>query len=263
MNHLERILRQKEQEVRQRKQQHPLERLRELPGYALPRRSLRRALQMQAPAVIAEIKRASPSKGVIRENFDPGAIAHSYVAGGAAALSVLTDETFFGGKLEFLDIARQGHALPVLRKDFILDSYQLHEARAYGADAVLLIVAAVGGKRVAALQEEAGDLGLESLVEVHSIAELVELEGTPVALLGVNNRDLSTFATELDTTLRIAPHVPTGTLIVSESGIAAPRDVQRLMAHGIHAMLIGEAFMRSEDPGGALRQLLVEAYVRP
>jgi indole-3-glycerol phosphate synthase len=262
MNYLDRILRQKKEEVHRRIQQYPLERLRERPGYAQLRRSLRGALQAQAPAVVAEIKRASPSKGVIRENFDPGAIARSYVAGGAAALSVLTDEPFFGGRLEYLENARQGHALPVLRKDFIIDSYQLHEARAFGADAVLLIVAALGGKRVAALQEEARELGLESLVEIHNEAELAELAGTSVALLGINNRDLTTFATTLDVTLRIAPHVPAGSLIVSESGIAAPEDVQRLMAQGINAMLVGEAFMRSDDPGGALRQLVAEACGR-
>ena len=256
MKYLDRILHSKREEVDERKKQIPPDQLRELPGYGLPRRSLRAALVSRSPAVIAEIKRASPSKGMIRAVCDPGAIALSYVRAGAAALSVLTDEPFFLGKIDDLLQARQGHSAPILRKDFILDSYQLSETRAFGADAVLLIVAALGGQQLFELKDEAERLGLETLVEVHNERELEALEKGRVELLGINNRDLSSFHTTLDVTLRLAGLVPAGTVIVSESGIKDSADLQLLEGHGVHAVLVGEAFMRADDPGEALRAFL-------
>jgi indole-3-glycerol phosphate synthase len=256
MNILENILLKKALEVRERKMRAPVHVLMQLPAYKLPRRSLLTALRSKKPAVLAEIKRASPSKGVIRHDFDPAAIARSYVEGGAAALSVLTDESFFGGKMEFLSQARDGHSLPVLRKDFIVDPYQLIESRAYGADAVLLIVAALGGDRVAELQQEAALLGLEAVVEIHNEAELAELNGHHIPILGMNNRDLSSFDTDIAVSLRLASRAPADSLLVSESGISTSNDLEVLGAHGIHAVLVGEAFMRAEDPGAALKQML-------
>ena len=263
MNYLDRILQSKRDEVGDRTKRIPPDRLREMPGYDFPRRSLRAALIAHSPAVIAEIKRASPSKGMIRAECDPGAIALSYVRAGAAALSVLTDEPFFKGNLDYLMQARQGHAAPVLRKDFIIDSYQLCEARAFGADAVLLIAAALGGQQLFELKDEAERLGLETLVEVHNEHELAALAGGRVEILGINNRDLSSFHTSLDVTLRLAALVPAGTLIVSESGIRDSSDLQMLEGHGVHAVLVGEAFMRADDPGEALRDFLEGAKGRP
>ena len=256
MTYLDRILLTKREEVSDRLKRIPPDRLRELPGYGLPRRSLKAALISRSPAVIAEIKRASPSKGMIRAECDPGAIALSYVRAGAAALSVLTDEPFFKGKIDYLLEARQGHAAPILRKDFIIDSYQLSEARAYGADAVLLIVAALGIQKLFELKDEAERLGLETLVEVHNERELEVLGKGSVELLGINNRDLATFHTTLEVTLRLAGLVPTGTVIVSESGIRDSADLRLLEGHGVHAVLVGEAFMRADDPGEALRAFL-------
>jgi len=255
MTYLERILQAKEEEVSDRRKRMPPVQLMELPGYDLPRRSLRAALTSRSPAVIAEIKRASPSKGMIRTECDPGAIARSYAKAGAAAVSVLTDEPFLKS-IDYLLKARQGHAAPILRKDFIIDSYQLSEARAYGADAVLLIVAVLGGDRLFELKEEAEHLGLETLVEVHNERELEALDNGVVEILGINNRDLSSFNTTLEVTLRLAGLVPSGTVIVSESGIRDSADLQLLEAHGVHAVLVGEAFMRADDPGAALRAFL-------
>jgi len=256
MTYLDCILQAKKEEVSDRRKRIPPVQLMELPGYQLPRRSLRAALISRSPAVIAEIKKASPSKGMIRADCDPGAIALSYVRAGAAALSVLTDEPFFKGRIDYLLQAREGHAAPILRKDFIIDSYQLSEARAYGADAVLLIVAALGSERLFELKEEAERLGLETLVEVHNERELEALDKGIVEILGINNRDLSSFNTTLDVTLRLAELVPAGTVIVSESGIRDSVDLQLLEGHGVHAVLVGEAFMRADDPGAALRALL-------
>lgn len=256
MTYLERILQAKKEEVGDRRKRISPGHLTELPGYDLPRRSLKAALISRSPAVIAEIKRASPSKGMIRAECDPGRIALSYVRAGAAAVSVLTDEPFFKGSIDYLLQARQGHAAPILRKDFIIDSYQLSEARAYGADAVLLIAAVLGGDRLFELKEEAERLGLQTLVEVHNERDLEALEYGVVEILGINNRDLSSFNTTLEVTLRLAGLVPAGTVVVSESGIRDSADLQLLEAHGVHAVLVGEAFMRADDPGAALRAFL-------
>ena len=207
------------------------------------------------PAVIAEIKRASPSKGLLREDFDPAAIASSYEAGGAACLSVLTDHEFFQGAAEHLHTAREACALPVLRKDFIIDPYQVYEARAIGADCILLIVAALQVERMRELEALAHELGMSVLVEVHGAAELDAALMLRTPLLGVNNRDLRSFETRLETTLELLARIPKGRIVVTESGIATRADVQRMRAQGVHCFLVGEALMRAPDPGAALRQL--------
>ncbi len=206
------------------------------------------------PAVIAEIKKASPSKGVIREDFDPAAIARSYQAGGAACLSVLTDHDFFQGSEADLRQARAACDLPVIRKDFIVDPYQVVEARAIGADCILLIAAALDDDRMRALHALAIELGMDVLVEVHDRAELDRALAQDVQILGINNRDLRTFETRLETTLDLLDAIPADRMVVTESGIHTPADVARLRGHGVHAFLVGEAFMRAEDPGAALRE---------
>ncbi len=207
------------------------------------------------PAVIAEIKKASPSKGVLREDFQPAAIAVSYAAHGAACLSVLTDREFFQGAPEYLQEARAACTLPVLRKDFLVDEYQVYEARAWGADAVLLIVAALRPPQLRALHALAMELGMDVLVEVHDAEELsvaLELEG---AILGINNRNLRTFEVRLETTLDLLGRIPGGRNVVTESGILTTHDVTRMRAAGVNAFLVGEAFMRAADPGEALSGL--------
>ncbi len=208
-------------------------------------------------AVIAEIKRASPSAGLIREDFDPAWLAASYAAGGATCLSVLTDQQFFKGDDAFVAQARAACDLPVLRKEFIIDAWQVYQTRAMGADALLLIAAALDVEQLAELSALAESLGLSVLVEVHNEEELERALSVPGRLLGINNRDLHRFVTDLDTTLRLAPRVPDDRLVVSESGIHSPPDIARLQAGGIGAFLIGESFMRQPDPGQALRQLFV------
>jgi indole-3-glycerol phosphate synthase len=207
------------------------------------------------PAVIAEIKKASPSRGVLRADFDPPAIAASYEKGGAGCLSVLTDRQYFQGAPEFLTAARAACALPVLRKDFIVDEYQVVEARAMGADAVLLIVAALADARLAMLEACARDLGMAVLVEVHDGVELDRALRLATPLVGINNRNLHTFDVSLATTLDLLPRIPAGKLVVTESGILAPVDVATMRAHGVGAFLVGEAFMRAADPGAALAAL--------
>lgn len=207
------------------------------------------------PAVIAEIKKASPSKGVIRADFDPAAIAASYARAGAACLSVLTDADFFQGSETFLQQARAACELPVLRKDFIVDEYQLYEARTIGADAVLLIVAALDDAQMLHLALTAAELDLDVLVEVHDDTELQRALDIPALLIGVNNRNLRTFETSLDTSLALRPKLDDELLMVTESGIHTREDVQRLRAAGIHAFLVGEAFMRAQDPGSELARL--------
>lgn len=206
--------------------------------------------------VIAEIKHRSPSKGVIRENFDPVELAKDYVAGNAAALSVLCEEDFFGGSLSHLEAVRSCVSIPLLRKDFIFDSYQLYEAAATGADAILLIVALLDDSILPDLICLAGELGLDSLVEVHTAAEIERAESAGATIIGVNNRDLRTFETDLATSLRLRPLAPEGTILVSESGINTAADIQSLKSAGFDAFLIGEHLMRSPSPGGSLKALL-------
>ncbi len=207
------------------------------------------------PAVIAEVKKASPSKGVLRENFDPAQIARSYAGHGAACLSVLTDERFFQGHADYLKQARAASGLPVLRKDFMVDPYQVYEARAMGADCILLIVAALDDERMRELETIAQALGMAVLVEVHDAAELQRALRLQTPLLGINNRNLRTFETHLETTLDLLPAIPPEKLVVTESGILARDDVQRMRASNVHAFLVGEAFMRADDPGAALAKL--------
>jgi indole-3-glycerol phosphate synthase len=206
-------------------------------------------------AVIAEVKKASPSKGLLREHFVPAEIAASYARHGAACLSVLTDERFFQGSAADLQQARGACALPVLRKDFIVDEYQVAEARALGADCILLIAACLGDAQLAELESCARSYGMDVLVEVHDGAELDRALRLRTPLLGINNRNLRSFEVTLATTLELLPALPPGHLVVTESGIAAAADVQRLRAAGVHAFLVGEAFMRAADPGAALAAL--------
>jgi indole-3-glycerol phosphate synthase len=207
------------------------------------------------PAVIAEIKRASPSKGVLRTEFDPAAIAASYERAGATCLSVLTDRPFFQGAPEYLVQARTACALPVLRKEFIIDEYQVVESRTLGADAVLLIVAALDDRRLAALEACATDHGMDVLVEVHDNAELDRALRLSTPLIGINNRNLRTFNVSLHTTIELLPRIPPDRIVVTESGILAQRDVAQMRRHGVNAFLVGEAFMRAPDPGAALTAL--------
>ena len=218
--------------------------------------ALKRRAAASADAVIAEIKRASPSAGMIRADFDPAAIAQSYEQGGASCLSVLTDEPFFQGHADYLVAAREACVLPVLRKDFIIDPWQVWETRAMGADALLLIVAALDDAALDELSDLGRELGLSVLVEVHDETELERALAVPGDLVGINNRDLHRFVTDLDTSLRLAPRVPENRLVISESGIHTPSDLARLRAGGIGAFLIGEAFMREQEPGEALQRLL-------
>ncbi len=217
--------------------------------------ALRRQLAADRPAVIAEVKKASPSKGVLREHFVPAEIAASYEQGGAACLSVLTDEQFFQGSAAYLQQARSACALPVLRKDFMVDDYQVFEARAMGADAILLIAACLDDARMAALEDCALALGMAVLVEVHDGAELDRALTLKTPLVGINNRDLRSFEVRLDTTIGLLPRVPADRLLVTESGILGRGDVQRMRAAGVHSFLVGEAFMRAPVPGQALAEL--------
>lgn len=210
------------------------------------------------PAVIAEIKKASPSRGVLRERFVPAEIASTYAAHGAACLSVLTDVDFFQGADEYLQLARAACTLPVLRKDFTIDPYQVHEARMLGADCILLIVAALSDDQLAELSGLAMELGMDVLVEIHDIDELERAIQVPAPLMGINNRNLRTFEVSLETSLELRGAVPRDRLLVTESGIHTPADVARMRGAGIHAFLVGEAFMRAEEPGEALRQLFFE-----
>lgn len=207
------------------------------------------------PAVIAEIKKASPSKGVIRDDFRPGEIARQYAEGGAACLSVLTDADFFQGHEDFLIEARDACALPVIRKDFISHGYQVSEARAIGADCILLIVAALDDARMVDLNAQAKALGMDVLVEVHDAQELERALALDLSLVGINNRDLHTFDTRLETTLDLLERIPQGITVITESGIHTRDDVLRMREHDVNGFLVGEAFMREDNPGEALRRL--------
>lgn len=230
--------------------------LEQFPRYAEPRRGFVSALRRGHPAVIAEVKKASPSRGVIRADFDPIAIARSYAEGGAAAISVLTEEQFFQGHLSYLGAIRDVVTLPLLRKDFLTDPYQVVEARAWGADAILLIVAILDEARLRDLMSVAAELGLDALVEVHTEAELARAAAAGATAIGINNRDLRTFVTSLATAERLRPLVPAGAVAVAESGIDSAADVARLRAAGFEAFLVGESLMRASDPGRRLSELL-------
>ena len=217
--------------------------------------ALRAKIAGGAAAVIAEVKKASPSKGVLREHFVAAEIAVSYARHGAAALSVLTDVQFFQGSVAYLEQARAACALPVLRKDFMVDAYQVFEARAMGADCILLIAACLDDAQMADLEAQAHALGLAVLVEVHDSTELERALRLKTPLVGINNRNLRTFEVTLATTLGLLAQVPPERLLVTESGILGPADVTRMRAAGVHAFLVGEAFMRADDPGAALASL--------
>lgn len=256
---LQTILRRKAEEVAERSRRTGLAELAARAVDAPPVRGFtaRLAADIKAgrPGVIAEVKRASPSQGVIREDFRPAEIARSYQSGGASCLSVLTDEDFFQGSDAYLQQARAACELPVLRKDFVIDAYQVHEARALGADCVLLIVAALDDARLGELYALAGELGMDALVEVHDGEELERALRLEPALMGINNRDLRSFHTDIDNTLRLKPRVPEGALLVTESGIHTPEHVSYMREHGVHAFLVGESMMRAAEPGDKLREL--------
>jgi len=257
------ILARKSQEVAERSARMPLAELKARVADAPPVRGFANALQAAIangdPAVIAEIKKASPSKGVIRADFHPADIAVSYEFGGASCLSVLTDVDFFQGADAYLQQAREACTLPVLRKDFVIDPYQVVEGRVLGADCVLLIVAALDDRQLAELSDLAMQLGMDVLVEVHDIDELERALQVPVPLVGINNRNLRTFEVSLDTTLSMKDAVPRDRLLVTESGILGPADVTTMRDAGINAFLVGEAFMRVDEPGEGLRQLFFPA----
>ncbi len=217
--------------------------------------SLRSKIAAGKAAVIAEVKKASPSKGVLRENFQPADIAQSYAQHGAACLSVLTDVHFFQGAPEYLQQARAACEIPALRKDFIIDPYQIYQARSWGADCVLLIVAALDHGLMAELEACAHELGMGVLVEVHDADELNAALRLKTAMLGINNRNLRTFETSLDTTIKLLPRISPDKLVITESGILAPDDVKRMRDADVHAFLVGEAFMRAEEPGLELARL--------
>jgi indole-3-glycerol phosphate synthase len=256
---LRKIIARKREEVATLKQRDSIGSLEQRIADQSPVRGFARALQERVaaaePAVIAEVKKASPSKGVIRADFQPAQIAASYQSGGASCLSVLTDVDFFQGSDTYLQEARAACDLPVLRKDFTVDPYQVIEARAIGADAVLLIVAALEGDQMQELAHTAAELGLDVLVEVHDRAELERALELDTSLIGINNRDLHTFETRLETTLELLPYVPADHVVVTESGIHTAEDVALMRNHQVYSFLVGEAFMRAPEPGEKLREM--------
>lgn len=256
---LKKILLRKTQEIHERSQACNIrELIRQGESVEQPRgflQAIRTVLAQQRPAVIAEIKKASPSKGVIREHFDPAYIAGDYEKGGATCLSVLTDHDFFQGHEDYLRQAKQACTLPVLRKDFLIDPYQVYEARVIGADCILLIVAALEDDALMRLCGLAMDLGMDVLVEVHDGDELKRALSLPAALIGINNRNLRTFTTSLNTTLTLLDKIPEDRIVVTESAIHTREDVALMREHGVNVFLVGEAFMRADEPGKKLREL--------
>jgi len=256
---LKRILARKAEEVDERHRHTGIDVLRDKIDTAEPVRGFISAIEQRlsagAPAVIAEIKKASPSRGVLREDFDPAQIAVSYERGGAACLSVLTDIDFFRGSDAYLQQARAACGLPVLRKDFMIDPYQVYEARAMGADCILLIVAALSDVMLLELLQLAHNLGMDVLVEVHDAAEMERALALPARLIGVNNRDLRSFETRLEVTLGFIDQVPDDRILVTESGIHTRADVDLMRQNGVHAFLVGEAFMKAAEPGEKLAEL--------
>lgn len=260
---LKKIIDRKIEEVAERKASVPIDKLEaraadqtECRGFVA---SIERRIQANQPAVIAEIKKASPSKGVIRANFQPIDIAESYEAAGAACLSVLTDVDFFQGAGHYLTAARNAVSLPVIRKDFIVDEYQLYEARALGADCILLIVAALSPYRLQALNTLALSLGMDVLVEVHDLEELKVALELPNRLIGINNRNLHTFATSLENTYQLLDEIDDDRIVVTESGIHSADHVQAMRDKGVNAFLVGEAFMKADNPGQALQALFFDS----
>ncbi len=258
-NLLQQILATKREELNRRKARYSLAEVRALAESQAPtldfRGALARCIAASQPAVIAEVKKASPSQGVIRKDFDPRAIALSYAQGGATCLSVLTDKHYFQGSEAYLQLAKQAAGLPALRKDFIIDPYQVYESRAISADAILLIVAALDDPQLVDLSQLATELSLAVLVEVHDADELKRALALDGVILGINNRNLRTFEVSLETTLKLLPLIPKDRLVVTESGIRTPFEVARMRACGVHAFLVGEAFMRAQDPGEGLKRL--------
>ena len=259
---LKRIVARKADEVAVARRERPLAALADAVAAAGPTRGFAAALAAHidggAAGVIAEIKRASPSKGLLRSDFRPADIAVSYAAGGAACLSVLTDRDFFQGDPQHLRDARGACGLPVIRKDFVIDPYQIHEARAMGADCILLIAACLDDAALAELTDIAHALGMDVLLEVHDAAELDRALAVPTRLIGINNRDLRSFRVSLSTTLDLLAQVPADRLLVTESGIHSRDDVALMRRHGVHAFLVGESFMRAADPGAKLAELFAQ-----
>ncbi|MDP2832722.1 MAG: indole-3-glycerol phosphate synthase TrpC [Pseudomonadota bacterium] len=258
---LEKILATKREEIAAAKQREPLEVVREAAEWAPPARDFTGALRAKIAAgraaVIAEIKKASPSKGVIRADFHPAEIAASYEKGGATCLSVLTDRQYFQGAPEYLKQARDACALPVLRKDFMIDPYQVYEARAMGADCILLIVAALSLEQMLELESLAHALGMAVLVESHDGDELEAALQLQTPLIGINNRNLRTFETRLETTIDLMQHIPAERIVITESGILTPAGVALMRAHEVDTFLVGEAFMKAPDPGAELARLFL------
>jgi indole-3-glycerol phosphate synthase len=256
---LKKILHRKTEEIAERLSETPYDELLQRAAAADPPRgfvkALRAKIEAGQPAVIAEIKKASPSKGVMRPEFHPAEIAESYAKHGAACLSVLTDRDFFSGGEEYLRDARAACDLPVIRKDFLIDPYQVVEARAIGADCILLIAAALDDETLRRLSDLAGELGMDVLVEVHDAAELERALALDLPLIGINNRNLRTFEVHLDTTLDLLAAIPEGRIVVTESGILAPEDVALMRSRGVNAFLVGEAFMKAPQPGEKLAEL--------
>jgi len=256
---LKKIVLRKQEEIAERRQKRSIDELKQmLPSASAPRGfvdSMKAKLAAGLPAVIAEVKKASPSKGVIRENFVPAEIAKSYEQGGAACLSVLTDVDFFQGSDEYLQQARAACSLPVIRKDFIVDPYQVYEARVIGADCILLIAACLSDAQMKELSSLAVELGMDVLIEVHDSEELARTLPLNLPLVGINNRNLRTFETSLETTLELLSQIPEGRIVVTESGIHTPQDVALMRQHGVNSFLVGEAFMRAEVPGEKLAEL--------
>ncbi|MCG8427675.1 MAG: indole-3-glycerol phosphate synthase TrpC [Chromatiales bacterium] len=256
---LKKIVQRKHEEIAARTSERPLEQIKEQLNTADPARgfvnSLAAKIADNRPGVIAEIKKASPSKGVIREDFQPAQIARSYEQGGAACLSVLTDIDFFQGSDDYLQQARAACQLPVIRKDFIIDPYQVYEARSINADCILLIVACLNDAQLHSLNDLAHELGMDVLIEVHDQAELERALTTNNRLIGINNRNLRTFEVSLNTTLDLLQQIPDERIVVTESGIHTPADVALMRDNQVNAFLVGEAFMRAEQPGEKLAEL--------
>ena len=244
------------EQITRRRHETPPSLLKERPLFHLPPRGFERSLRGNSRRIIAEVKRASPSQGVIREEFDPVKIASEFAANGASALSVLTEERFFHGSLLYLEQIKREVPLPVLRKDFIVDGYQLLEARSFGADAVLFITALLDLTLLRELLGQARSLSLDALVEVHTEEEVECALKAGACLIGINNRNLRTFEVKLETPERLVPMLPRGIIVVCESGINGPDQIRRMESLGIHNFLVGEALMRARDPGAKLRELL-------